>query len=334
MRGGKELLVGSVILAGVAVAVLGTFWLQGTNFGRTLVQVDVLLESVGQLQDGNVVTYRGVRLGQVGEISVEPGARAVRVVLSLDDGVELPTDAAVILGPESFFGDWQAEIVDRSAYPNYPFYEVPPGLPSQVRVVGGYALPELTRLSATAEQISQNLADLTDRMELAFNQETADNLARAIGNIEGITQELQALVAQQSDVATAITASADSALTEVSGAAEAARRSFEAMEGLMAGERLDSIFINIDEATAGLKQVATDLADPEDGLGVTLDRADSVFASLDRITAGLEAGEGSIGRLLNDPTLALRTEEVLLQLDLLLQDLRENPRRYVRLSIF
>jgi len=32
--------------------------------------------------------------------------------------------------------------------------------------------------------------------------------------------------------------------------------------------------------------------------------------------------------------LAVRAENVLDQLDLLLQDLRENPRRYVRLSIF
>jgi len=38
--------------------------------------------------------------------------------------------------------------------------------------------------------------------------------------------------------------------------------------------------------------------------------------------------------LLSDTTFAFRAEGVLLRLDLLLQDLRENPRRYVRLSIF
>ena len=334
MRGGKELLVGSVIIFSIAVAVLGTLWLQGTNFGRTLTRVDVLLESVGQLQDGNAVTYRGVRIGRVGDIAVEPGARAVRVVLQLDEGVAIPTEAAVVLGPESFFGDWQAEVVDRASYPNFPFYEVETASANGVRVVGGYALPELTRLSATAEQISQNLADLTDRMELAFNQETADNLARAIRNIEGITQELQNLVAQQGEVATSISESASSTLTEVSQAADAARRSFDAMGGLMTGARVDSILSNIDMATQGLRTVTTQLADPDSGVTATMANADSVFASLDRITARLEAGEGSLGRLLNDPTLALRTEDVLMQLQLLLADVRENPRRYVRLSIF
>lgn len=84
----------------------------------------------------------------------------------------------------------------------------------------------------------------------------------------------------------------------------------------------------------GLRTVATELADPDGGLSATLGRADSAFLRVDRIAAGLEAGEGSLGRLLTDTAFALRAENVLMQLDLLLQDVRENPRRYVRLSIF
>ena len=42
----------------------------------------------------------------------------------------------------------------------------------------------------------------------------------------------------------------------------------------------------------------------------------------------------SEGRLLTDSTLALNAEDMLRSLDLLLQDVRENPGRYVRLSIF
>ena len=89
----------------------------------------------------------------------------------------------VVLGPESLFGGWQAEIVSRASFPRYPFFELPERGPAQPRLLAGYALPELSRLTASAEQISQNLADLTDRLELAFNQETTDNLANAIANI-------------------------------------------------------------------------------------------------------------------------------------------------------
>jgi phospholipid/cholesterol/gamma-HCH transport system substrate-binding protein len=334
----KEFLVGAVIILAIVVAVGGTLLLQGTNFGRATTTVEVLLESVGQLSEGNPVTYRGVRIGQTASIDVEPGGSAVRVTLLLTEEMSLPADAGVVLGPESLFGDWQAEIVSRSRFPRFAFFDVPPGTrplsDEAVGVVGGYALPEITRLTASAEQISVNLADLTARMELAFNQETADNLARAIDNIEAITQEVRSLVQQQSIVAASITASADSALNEVELAAHAARRSLDRVEAFVENARFDSIIDNVRVASEGIRIITAGLADPESGLASTLERADSAFVRIDRITARLEAGEGSLGRLLLDTTFALRAEEVLLSFDLLLKDVRENPHRYVRLSIF
>ncbi len=334
MNRGRELLVGFVILLSVATAVVGTLWLQGTNFGRPNIPVEVLLESVGQLSEGNVVTYRGVRIGKVDAISVEPGGVGVRVVLLLELDVALPADAAVVLGPESLFGDWQAEIVSRASFPRFPFFEAVTDPGSDTPVLGGYALPELSRLTASAEQISLNLADLTDRLELAFNQETAENLANAIANIEAITQEVRVLVQQQGEVAASITGSAESALSEVEVAARAARNSFERVEGILDEAQIDTILSNMSVASAGLRDLTTELTDDEAGLGATMGRADSAFASVNRITSRIEAGEGSLGRLLTDSTFVVRVEDVLLQLDLLLKDVRENPRRYVRLSIF
>lgn len=332
MKGRKELLVGSVIIAALTVGVVGTLWLQGTNFGRPTIAVDVLLESVGQLSEGNVVTYRGVRIGQVSAITVEPDGRVVRVGLLLDRAVELPSDAGVVLGPESLFGDWQAEIVSRESFPRFEFYEVPPDQDGEV--LGGYALPEITRLTASAEQISDNLADLTNRMELAFNQETADNLATAIGNLEAITQEVRTLVQQQGEVASSITANADSALAEIEAAAGAARRSFERVDEVLATAEMDSLIVDLHAAATGMRQLATTLSSDSTGVVATLQRADSAFVRVDRIAARLESGEGSLGRLLSDTTFASRAEGVLMTLNLLLEDVRENPRRYVRLSIF
>ncbi|MDH3205233.1 MAG: MlaD family protein [Gemmatimonadota bacterium] len=330
---GREFLVGAVIIAAIAVGVGGTLWLQGRTFGP-IVNVDVLTESVGQLAEGNAVQYRGVRIGQVSTIAVLPDGSGVRVSLLLESSVALPADAAAILAPESLFGTWQAEIVSRASSAQFPFFEVPTGEARDVLVVGGYALPELSRLSRSAEQISVNLETLTDRLELAFNEETAGNLASAIGNIEAMTQELRTLVTQQSAVAEAITANADSALSEIEVAAGAARRTFERMEGIIDEAGLDSMFANIGLASAGLRDVAMELSDTTSGLGVTLERADSTFARVDRIMARVESGDGSFGRLLADSTFAVRAEDVLEQINLLLEDLRENPRRYVRLSIF
>lgn len=334
MNQGRELLVGAVIVAAVIVGIGGTLWMQGTNFGRPNTSIDVLMESVGQLSDGNPVTYRGVSIGQVASVEVEPGGSAVRVSLLIDESVPLPVDAAVVLGPESLFGGWQAEIVSRSSYERFPFYDVPASAGGPTRVLGGYALPEITRLTASAEQISGNLAELTDRLELAFNQETADNLASAISNIEAITVDVRELVQQQGVIVTSLSANADSALTEVESAAQSARRSFDRIEGMLSDAQIDSMMTNMRVASAGLRDLTTQLADENHGLAATLERADSAFVGMDRVVAMLENGEGSLGRLMTDSTLAIRAEQLLLSLDLILQDFQENPRRYVRLSIF
>jgi phospholipid/cholesterol/gamma-HCH transport system substrate-binding protein len=336
---GKEFSVGLVIISAVAAAVVGTLWLQGTTFGPVRIET-VLTETVGQLADGNAVTYRGVRIGQVEAIRVLDDGSGVEVTLVLGDGVRLPNDAAVVFGPESLFGDWQAEIVSGASYPSFPFYEVPASARASdrraegSRPIGGYALPELSRLTASAEQISGNLESLTDRLELAFSDETASSLSTTIANIQAITEEVRELVAQQSGVAAAITSHADSALAEIGIAAGAARRSFERIETAIGGAEPEALVADLREIATSLRRVSAELADSTSGLGVTLGRADSAFASLQRIAARIESGEGAVGRLLSDSTLAIRAESVLTQLDSLFADLRENPQRYVRLSIF
>ena len=335
MNRGRETLVGSVIIAAVVVAVLGTFYLQGTNWGRPSIQVDVLLRDVAQLAEGNAVKYRGVQIGKVDGIVVEPTGEAVRLMLLLDQDVVLPADAVVVVAPESLFGDWQAEIVAREQYPRFAFFEVPTGTQRDgVPVLGGYALPELSRLTASAEQISDNLALLSERFEVAFNDETAASLAQAIENIEIISAEIRALVIQQSEIALSLTSNADSALAEIEVASRAARRSFERIDEVLTDSQIDSIVTSVRLATASIREIAENLTGPTADLSSTIARADSAFARIDRLAARVEAGEGTIGRLMVDSTLAVRAGNVLEQLDLLLKDLQENPRRYVRLSIF
>ncbi len=330
MNRGREILVGLVIIAALLVAVVGTLYLKGTNFGRPQRAVEAMVRNVGQLTPGNAVKYLGVRIGRVEEIHVD--GTAVRLTLLIDPDVVLPEDAAVILGPESLFGDWQAEIVSRSEFPRFPFFPLPPEEPAGV--IPGYALPELSRLTASAEQIAANLANLSDRLELAFNEETATALASAIANIETISEEIRELVVQQAEVAASVTASADSTLKEIQQASRVARRSFERIEGVLTDAQLDTIMTSLRVASQGIQKIASDVSASTTTLPATLQRADSAFARLDRLTARVAAGKGAIGRLFVDSTLAVRAEDVLGELTLLLEDLRENPRRYVRLSIF
>ena len=336
MKRRKELLVGSVVLFGIAVAVFGTLWLQGRRLGSTETEVHVLMRDVGQLSNGNAVTFRGVNIGRVGDITVEEGGAAVRIQLLLDGDWILGDDAVVVIAPESMFGDWQAEIVTRSRFPLYDYYEVPSDarLPEGVRVLGGYMLPDLSRLTAVADEVAQNLASLTDRFDRAFGEETADQISQAIRNITDFTVTLQELVDEQSDQFRSIAGDVRTSTSEIALALETARGSLERIDALLAAGDLDSILVNTRVITAELSGVSGDISAASQSLSGTLTLADSTFLSLNRITTRLERAEGSLGRLISDTLLASRAESLVEELNLLFEDIRANPQKYVHLSIF
>ena len=336
MRRRKELLVGSVVLLGIAIAIYGTFWLQGRRFGSTETEVHVLMRDAGQLSNGNAVTFRGVNIGRVGDITVEDSGAAVRIQLLLDGDWILDDDAVVVLAPASMFGDWQAEIVTRSRFPQYDYSDVPSDaeLPEGVRVLGGYVLPDLSRLTAVADEVAQNVASLTDRFDRAFGEETADQITQAIDNMEEFTATLRRLADEQSDQFLGIADDVQDATSEIASVLETARGSLERIDALLASGDLDSILVNTKVITAELSGVSGDISAASQSLSGTLTLADSTFLALNRITTRLETGDGSLGRLISDTLLASRAERLIEELNLLMEDLRANPRKYVRLSIF
>jgi phospholipid/cholesterol/gamma-HCH transport system substrate-binding protein len=332
----EELLAGSIVLVGIVVGVFGTFWLQGRRFGSVQTEVHVLMRDVGQLSVGNAVTSRGVNIGRVGDISLDEGGAAVRVSLLLEGDGLLADDAVVVIAPESLFGDWQAEIVTRSRFPLYDYYEVPADarLQDGVRVLGGYMLPDLSRLTAVADEVAQNVASLTDRFDRAFGDETTNQISQAIDNMEEFTATLSRFVDEQSDQFIGIAEDVQTSTSEISLVLSTARQSLERIEALLASGDVDSIFVNTRVITAELRGVSGDIAEASQSLSRTLNLADSTFLSLNRITNNLENAEGSLGRLISDTLFASRAESLVEELNLLMEDVRANPRRYVRLSIF
>lgn len=337
MKLGRELLVGAVVIAGIAVAVAGSLWLSGAGFGTENIPLEVVVRDIGQLREGNSVKYRGVPLGRVNGFSVAAGGEAVRVRVSLSEPLDLPDDAVALVAPESLFGDWQVEIVSEARF-TFSYLDVDslgiepsePGVP----VLGGYTIPDISRLTATANEISENLAVLSQRVEQAFTEETAEDLRRAIVNLREISTTLNTFTAEQAGALSEVSDDIRAAAAEVGEAARAGRSTLERLDGVMAEAELDSIFVDVETAADNLATITTGVAGSTDEITRALARADSTFARIDGLVARVESGEGFLGQILADTTLVGQTSSVLTELEMLLRDLRENPGRYVRLSIF
>ena len=69
-------------------------------------------------------------------------------------------------------------------------------------------------------------------------------------------------------------------------------------------------------------------------LETTLKNADASLLKVNAIMAKVDSGEGSLGLLVNDKQLYTNLENTSKNLELLLQDFRLNPKRYVQVSVF
>ncbi len=329
MKRSNEAMVGVVILASLILVVFGTLWLQGVTLRADEREVTAVFNRVGLIKAGNAVKLRGVQIGRVRDIRVAEDGNLVQVTMRVREEISLPDEAVAIVAPESLFGDWQLEIASRDHFPEHRYAQ-----PTDPNHLPGYSIPDISQLTATADRISADIEVLTERVGIAFSEETARNIASLIENVENVTQRLSDLISQQADAFTGVTDEIQAVAEDVGYAAAGARESFDRINETLAREELSRALEDMTEITANLKELTRQLEGAPDDIRGMAAQADSTFARASAIMAGLEAGEGTLGRLLEDPTMAQEMEGTLQELQLLLVDIRENPRRYLRLSIF
>jgi len=330
MKRSNEVLVGVVVILAVILVVFGTIWLRGLKPGRERVEKVARFEQVGQLLEGGVVKLRGVPIGRVEKIELDPAGQGVLVTMSIRNDVRLPQDAVVVLSPESLFGDWQAEIGDHLS-PDYKDYEYAPGGSG---VLPGYSLPELSRLTAVADQIARDLQGLADRFGRAFTEKTAENIRLAIENIQKVSEQLTDMVSSQQAALDTVAVNLSRTAVAAGEAAETLDRTFAEVETAIGEGRLTGIVQNVQSSSARMDSLTTELMAASRDLRRMALGADTALRRMGSVAASVEKGEGSLGLLLRDTSLYYSLTESTVQLQALLKDIREHPRKYINLTIF
>lgn len=324
-----EVVVGLVIILGIVVIAGGIIWLQGRGLGREERTIVARVREVGQLQDGSPVKLRGVLIGRVSAIVLEERGAGVLIEMNVEDGVPIPEDPVVILSPESLFGDWQVEMFPRTRFPLYNYAESP-----DPQVIPGYSLPDVSRLTAVADRIAENLAVITERVDIAFTEETAVNIRDAINNLASISDELTSLVRRQEATVRELGEDLQTTTATMNRVASTLERTLFQVEAAVSEGELEAIVDNVRNVSAQLDSLSATLGGTAAELNSALTSADSAFSSLAAVASSIERGEGSLGLLMHDTSLyrEIVTTNTVLR-DLLL-DFQRNPRKYINFSVF
>lgn len=324
----REVLVGLVVVLGIAVGVVGSMWLKG-GFARGQMQLRTASASVGALVPGAVVKFRGVAVGRVQGIEVLPSGEAVMVEMSVRPELVIPDNAGVLLAPESVFGEWQAEILDTTEFGLPPFLDYP-----EEGVLPGAFLPDFSRLTSTANQMARNLTTISDRVEIAFTEETAMNLKTVIDNMSALSEGLAEIIEQQAERFEDLADGVDESALALGDAARAAQQGFARFDSLLLGAGVEQMLADASASLGSVRDFTGNMGASMTEFRAVAQKMDATFERVETFLAALEDPEGTVGRLLGDPTLADNASDLLGQARAILADFQQNPQRYFHFSIF
>ena len=331
----NDFLLGVVILASLALIVTVTLFLQQTEIGTRRGKVTARFRDVGQVTVGNLVVIRGVKSGKVEAVELEPGGW-VLVRLSLDKDVKLPPDPVVLLGASSLFGEWQASLTPRRSVPAgaevaAQLAESAGGGPD---VLAGAVLPDVAQLTTVAGSIAGDVAAVSRRIQVAFNDSAAREIRASIHSVSNLSSELAKTVRVQSRNLDTVSVSVREGAASLSRASTSLARSVARLDSATSKGEMQAIMKDVSrtanqarEASERLNKMTMSLERTEVSLRSVMFRADSVLLKVDK-------GQGTLGLMVNDAALYRHTDSVMVDLRSLIADIKKNPRRYIKLTIF
>lgn len=181
--------VGTITLLLIAAAAVFFVWLAGLD-DRDNKDYDILFEqSVGGVAEGSVVTYNGVPVGQVTDISIweaDPEFVKVRIRLDGDVPIHIGTQASV---SASFTGVSNISLAGGRSDAPLISCETTTCVEDNVPVIPP-APGALGEILASAPLLLERLATLTDRLTRVLDDDNQESISGILANTNTISGEL------------------------------------------------------------------------------------------------------------------------------------------------
>lgn len=301
MKLSKEVKTAILVLFALTVLIGGYYYLKGNNLLNDNRIFYAVYDNVEGLSPASDVTLNGQPVGKVLKIELYDGTRSNLVTFNITQDFEFSKSTVAKIYGGGILGG--KSIALEINYNDSALAKDKDTLNAGME--GG--IMELVNESITPlrDQLSSAVihADsLLQSLNTLLNKETRNDLKSAVAYFNATAKELKD-----------ITGKTNQLLTENQ-------------------EKLNNTFSNIDEASTNFSRLSDSLAQVQFvGLSKDLQRLVNDFEA---ITSDLKSGKGSMGKLLQDEQLYVNLEGTAKQMELLLEDFRLQPKRYVHFSLF
>ncbi|UOB18209.1 MlaD family protein [Abyssalbus ytuae] len=301
MKISRELKTGIIVLGGILLFILGFNYLKSNPVFDTSRKYYALYDDVGGLAPATPVTINGLQVGKITSIRFFNEKGKLIVSFTVDNEFQFSKNSIAEIYDTGIIGGKSIQILPK-------FDES--GIAESGDTLQGAIKPGLTDL------VTQQIAPLQQKIEsmmvnadsvLVGFKEVLDDDARK--NLRNVISDLNATVATFKNSSIVL-------------------NSFLADNK----EKLNTSVDNVANMTEQFSEIGNKLNDAN--LDQAVKDIQSTMAKLNNVLAAIEGGKGSAGKLIKDEELYNNLSDASGQLELLLQDMRLNPKRYVHFSLF
>jgi phospholipid/cholesterol/gamma-HCH transport system substrate-binding protein len=292
-----ELKVGLVVILAIAILVIGIIWVKGIKFNQTQYAYSVIFPDVGALKVGDPVSVSGVQKGKVKKIQLYQGD--VLVTFDLTTDVVLKKDAKFTVKNIGLMGE--------------RFVAIETGhsdtLLDVSKPIRGYYDTGVSEAMGMMGEMISEVRRLVDHLEgVVGTKWSQESLTEIIKNLRKLSGDLSGLLDRNQG-------KFDQTMQDLSYSSSELKKIID--------ENRTKLQTTVDKfGTASVKL---------DNITTTLD---TISISLKKLSSKIERGEGTLGQLVNDTTLYEQIKKTTQHVDSLILDIKKNPKKYLKISLF
>ena len=309
MKISNETKVGALTSIAIAILFIGYSFLKGNNVFSSEKTFYTEYDNVDGLAVSKPVLVSGFQIGRVSKLTLQPNGK-IRTEFKIKNEYDIPSNSvarivsADLLGSKAIvFELGNSTTMARNGDPLLS--DVQANLMEKVE-------PLQKKIENLVVKLDSVLSGVNSVLDENFQRDfksSVHSISVSLKNLEKITGDVDGLMGSEKD-----------RLSNILSNMESITLNFKNNN-----EKINSILANLDN-------LSDDLSKTE--IKATVDNANQAMKDVVEITNKIKSGDGSLGQLIHDEKLYNNLTSASESLDQLVKDLKENPAKYLKISIF
>lgn len=310
----NETKVGALTAIAITLLILSFNFLKGKTLLKTGNYLYAKYTDTKGIKISNPVYVKGFQVGAVADIeNADPNLESIIVSIKLTDTYNIPANSVAVIN-ENPLGTPSIEIKlgDNKAF-------LQQGDTLQTAESKGILSGVMDKLGPVTKQLEKTIATLDTvlkNLNTVFDPQTKNNLQSVIANVNKTTESLVVSSSSLQQMLNQQTGSIAQSMNNVNKFTKNLSEN---------NERINQSINNVTKATENFSKA--------DLVG-SVNQLKTAIGNLNALVAKINSDEGSLGKLINDKALYNNLNNTIRSANILVDDLRVHPKRYVNISVF